>query len=205
MTLKTAIWLCFATVWLPMIAVADVYIWVDKDGITHITNVDPSDQRFDRVQRGCETRPGGCGGRRQSASYKPLKPFSRTAYDHIIRDTASAYRVDEDLVRAVIHVESAYNPRALSNKGAQGLMQLMPATAARFGVQNAFDATDNIAGGVRYLKHLIGMFNNDLRLVLAAYNAGENAVTRYNGIPPYPETQQYVEKVSQAFNIYRKM
>jgi len=99
------------------------------------------------------------------------------------------------LVHSVIQVESNYNPKAVSSKGAQGLMQLIPATARRFGVSDVFDPADNIQGGARYLKYLLGLYKGDEALALAAYNAGEGAVSRYGGVPPFPETQDYVAKV----------
>jgi soluble lytic murein transglycosylase-like protein len=119
------------------------------------------------------------------------------AYDKLIRETAALHRVDPALVKAVVHAESAFNPNALSRKGASGLMQLMPATARRYGVKDIFDPTQNVQGGVRYLKDLLRQFNYNHRLVAAAYNAGENAVIRFKGIPPYNETQDYVRKVMQ--------
>lgn len=120
-------------------------------------------------------------------------------YDEAIQRHAAAYGVDPVLVKAVIQVESAYNPDAVSYKGARGLMQLMPATAKRFGVTNIFDPEENIRGGVRYLAFLTKMFPNDLTRALAGYNAGENAVVRYQGVPPYEETQLYVRK---ALTVY---
>jgi len=122
----------------------------------------------------------------------------------IIEKTAREFDMDPLLVHAVIQVESAYNVNAVSPKGAEGLMQLIPATARRFGVRNAFNAEENIRGGVRYLKFLSQLFNNDLRLTLAAYNAGEGAVARYNWIPPYPETQNYVYQVAKRYGQARR-
>jgi soluble lytic murein transglycosylase-like protein len=118
----------------------------------------------------------------------------------LVETTAKKYEVDPLLVHSVIQVESAYNPYAVSHKGAQGLMQLMPGTARRFGVKNTFDTRENIEGGVRYLKYLDSLFPNDVRLTLAAYNAGEGAVWKYrNNIPPYRETEQYVYKVGTRY------
>ncbi len=112
-----------------------------------------------------------------------------------IRDAAGRYGLPEELVTAVIRVESGFNPRAVSRKGAQGLMQLMPATASQLGVRDVFDTAENIDGGVRHLRGLIERFENNLALALAAYNAGERAVVQHGGIPPYPETQQYVARI----------
>lgn len=118
-----------------------------------------------------------------------------TAYADTIRAASMEFGVDEAFLRAIIHAESAYNPRALSMKGAQGLMQLMPATAGDMGVRDAFDANQNIRGGARYLALLLRSFNGDERLAAAAYNAGAGAVQRYSGVPPYAETRVYVERV----------
>jgi soluble lytic murein transglycosylase-like protein len=118
----------------------------------------------------------------------------------MVEAVSKKYDVDPLLVHSVISAESAYDSRAVSAKGAQGLMQLMPDTARRFGVKNSFDTLDNIEGGVRYLKYLDSLFPNDMRLKLAAYNAGEGAVWKYNNrVPPYPETEQYVYKVGTRY------
>lgn len=123
------------------------------------------------------------------------------SYQNMIKEIASRHGVDAELVKAVIQVESNYNDRARSPKGASGLMQLMPATAARYGVQSIFDPSQNIEGGVRYLKDLMQLFKSDLRLAVAAYNAGEGAVQRYNNeVPNYQETQNYVLKVLALYN-----
>jgi len=129
-------------------------------------------------------------------------PAPAAAQDSAVRDlveeTAKTFDVSPALVDSVIQVESNYNPNAVSPKGAQGLMQLMPATARRFGVKNSFDAKQNIEGGVRYLKFLQQTFKDD-RLAIAAYNAGEGAVTKYGNVPPYPETMNYVAKVGKKY------
>ena len=125
------------------------------------------------------------------------------AYRDEIRTAAGKFGVDEAIVRAIIHAESAFNPNALSRVGAQGLMQLMPATARRFGVGNAFDATQNINGGVQYLAWLLKRFNGNLTLAAAGYNAGEGAVDKYKGVPPYSETQRYVQRVGVLADRYR--
>jgi len=123
----------------------------------------------------------------------------RSPYDGIIERHADQYGVDPVLVRAVIQVESNFDPRCVSKKGARGLMQLIPETAKRYGVTNIFDPDQNIRGGVHYLADLLRMFNNDLSRALAAYNAGENAVLKYAGIPPYSETTTYV---TRALTVY---
>ena len=110
---------------------------------------------------------------------------------------AAEHALPPELIHSVIEVESNYNPFAVSPKGALGLMQLIPATAHRFGVSDAFNPLENIEAGTKYLKHLLTIYNGDYRLALAAYNAGEEAVTRYGGVPPYPETQSYVEQVGK--------
>ncbi len=120
-------------------------------------------------------------------------------YWPIISETSNRHGVDAELVKAVIQVESNYNHRAVSRKGAMGLMQLMPGTADRYGVKHAFDPKQNVEGGVRYLRDLLDLFR-DTKLALAAYNAGEGAVQRYNGIPRYTETQNYVRKVLALYN-----
>ncbi len=118
-----------------------------------------------------------------------------------VQEISRRYGVDMDLVNAVIHVESNYRPEAVSPKGCLGLMQLHPDTARRFGVRDAFDPAQNIEGGVRYLDYLLDYFKGDLVLALAGYNAGENAVIRYGGVPPYRETIDYVNKVTSLYGL----
>lgn len=135
--------------------------------------------------------------------------FARTAlnldaFKNEIAAAAASTGVDIALLRAVIHAESAFNPMALSNKGAQGLMQLMPGTAGDLGVSDAFNAAENIEGGARYLAQLLKDFNGDVKLAAAAYNAGEGAVQKYGGVPPYDETQVYVQRVQQLRDRYQK-
>jgi len=117
------------------------------------------------------------------------------SYDDVIVRMASAYGLEPSLVKAVVHAESAFNPYATSRKGASGLMQLMPATAEQYGVTDIYDPVQNIQAGVRHLKYLLRKYDNKYHLALAAYNAGERAVRRYRGIPPYRETRRYVKKV----------
>jgi len=126
-------------------------------------------------------------------------PRDRTEIEQLVHRLAPHYAVDPNLALAVISVESAFNPKALSPKKAQGLMQLIPETAERFGVKQAFSPVENIKGGLAYLRWLLAFFQGDVSLVLAAYNAGERAVEKYRGIPPYPETQNYVRKITGMY------
>ncbi|MEN5284704.1 lytic transglycosylase domain-containing protein [Stenotrophomonas lactitubi] len=129
--------------------------------------------------------------------------LNTTSFQSEITSAAREFGVEEAVVRAIIHAESAYNPTALSRAGAQGLMQLMPPTAARFGVSDSYDAGQNIRGGVQYLAWLLKRFKGDLTLAAAGYNAGEGAVDRHGGVPPYSETQYYVRRVGQLAERYR--
>jgi soluble lytic murein transglycosylase-like protein len=128
----------------------------------------------------------------------------KDSYNEIIKAVATRNKIDPHLLKAVIHVESAFNSRAVSPAGARGLMQLMPATARDLGVSNSFKPEQNIEGGARHLARLIVKYNNNLRFALAAYNAGEEPVDRYNGIPPYTETQNYVRRVLDLKERYKK-
>lgn len=131
--------------------------------------------------------------------------FFRTdpdAFDAIIRSKAREHKMDFALIKAIVHVESSFNPYAVSNRGARGLMQLLPETARRHGIHDVYDPAQNIEAGIRHLKYLNALFKNKNHLVLAAYNAGENAVLRHGGIPPYTETQMYVRKVLQMKRQY---
>ena len=158
----------------------------------HVVSVVRVDKRTGRLVRKIvvSPKPG-----EQAASKGTPDPVMLAVID----ETARSFQVSPELVSSVIEVESNYDPYAVSPKGAEGLMQLMPDTARRFGVTNSFDARQNIEAGVRYLKFLQDTFQDD-RLALAAYNAGENAVTRYGGVPPYPETVGYVAKVDAKYN-----
>lgn len=134
----------------------------------------------------------------------PLKGAtgSKAEYDGIVKSLAREYRVPPELIHSIIKVESNYNPRAVSHKGAMGLMQLMPATAEQYGVNDVFNPVENIEGGIRYLKDLMKLYANNTNLVLAAYNAGQAAVAKYGGIPPYRETIDYIDKIRRSG--YRK-
>jgi soluble lytic murein transglycosylase-like protein len=129
----------------------------------------------------------------------PEPPPPPAGIDQAVDRIAAEQSLSPELLHSVIKVESNYNPYAVSPKGAQGLMQLIPATARRFGVENAFNPLDNIQGGAKYLRYLLDLYNGDFRLALAAYNAGEQAVAKYGGVPPYPETQNYLVLVKKQF------
>ena len=140
------------------------------------------------------------GSRGSDLNWLAARHDRRSKYDQFIEHYANKYGIDPTLVRAVIQVESNFNPHCVSSKGARGLMQLMPATARRFGVKNIHDPEQNIHGGVRYLAYLMRLFNEDLPRVLAGYNAGENAVLKYGGIPPYDETSTYVIRAMTVYH-----
>jgi hypothetical protein len=176
---------------------ADIFKSVDQDGVVSFTS-----------------RPTGEGARlvardsRHRATVVPVMPrdqsperFSR--YDLYIRQAAALYQIPEELIRAVIMVESGFDPAAVSPMNAQGLMQLIPATAERMMVTDVFDPRQNVFGGTRYLRVLANLFNGDLELTIAGYNAGEGAVMRHGGIPPYEETRDYVVKVLGYYRLYR--
>jgi soluble lytic murein transglycosylase-like protein len=130
---------------------------------------------------------------------QPSSPSEDEAYAREISEASARYEVPEPLIRAVIRVESGFDRRAVSSKGARGLMQLMPETAALLGVRDPFDARQNIHGGTRHLRSLMERFRNDVRLAVAAYNAGEKPVVQYRGVPPYPETREYVSQVMRFY------
>ena len=140
-------------------------------------------------------------GRTPSDAYLLSRKEASSPFDDSIREHSSKRGLDARLVRSVILVESNFNPRAVSRKGARGLMQLMPQTAKRYGVKDVHDAGENIRGGVAYLADLMVAFRGDLPLVLAAYNAGEGAVQKYSGVPPYPETREYVRRAMLVYGV----
>lgn len=170
-------------------AVADIYTYTDKKGVVHFSNAPTSPQY--RLK-----------WREVHFDYKRL---SSGAYDKLINDACIKHGVDPLLVKAIIKTESDFDPAAVSVKGAKGLMQLMPATAYDMGINDISDPENNIEGGVKYLKRLMGTFKSDLRLVVAAYNAGENAVIKYKSIPPFKETREYVKKVFQHLKSYEQI
>lgn len=166
----------------------EIRTWVDKDGVIHFSNQGSGASGRSGAARGAGRARGG---ERAAASHDERFLL----YDEHIREAAALYQIPEALVRAVIKVESNYYEQAVSSAGARGLMQLMPGTAAMMQVTDIDDPRQNIFGGVRYLRVLANFFNGNLVHTIAGYNAGQNAVTRHGGIPPYPETQQYVTRV----------
>lgn len=182
----------------------EIYSYV-QDGVRHYVSKRPKGLasatqmrtiRYSFIETcfACAAQPG--------VNFGTLR-LNTVAYANEIAAAARQHGVEEAIVRAIIHAESAYNPNAMSRVGAQGLMQLMPGTARRFGVGNAFDAGQNIQGGVQYLAWLLKRFNGDLTLAAAGYNAGEGAVDKYKGVPPYAETQRYVQRVAVLAQRYR--
>jgi len=182
---------------------ADIYSYIDKDGVVHFATSPKADGRYSLYVKSTDKRTKGprFGGHATPPSDHSIERFTR--YDKWIRQAATLYQIPEELVRAVIMVESNYDPRAVSSAGAQGLMQLMPETATRMQVRDPFDPRENIFGGVRYLRILANLFNGDLDLTIASYNAGEGAVERKGGVPDYPETIDYVMRVRTYYNAYR--
>lgn len=170
----------------------------EEGGVKHYTNVKPGEAGFSRLKSGWPensyTDPGTSHQPSGSGTYSDK-------YDEYIKYASGVYELDPDLVKAVIKVESDFYHRAVSPKGAMGVMQLMPGTADYIGVKRPFDPSDNIMGGSKYLRKLLDMFNGNKTLALAGYNAGENAVIRYGySVPPYRETQNYVRKVIKHYN-----
>jgi soluble lytic murein transglycosylase-like protein len=188
----------------PRLVQGQVYSYI-KDGVRHYTSKPPKGgsgatalrtikYSFMETCYACGAQPG--------VNFGTLR-LNTTAFQNEVKAAAQEFGVEEAVIRAIMHAESAYNPNALSRVGAQGLMQLMPATARRFGVANAFDPTQNIRGGVEYLAWLLKRFNGNLTLAAAGYNAGEGAVDRHRGVPPYSETRRYVERVGVLAERYR--
>ena len=176
---------------------AGIYRYVDENGVIHFTNC-PRDPKFKLYIR--ESKED-VGNDNHSSSFSYIKDSNQ--YDSLISELSKKYQVDFALIKAMIRAESGFNPFAVSRKGAKGLMQLMPETALRMNVSNSFNPRENIEGGVRYFKYLLSLFNDDLRLSLAAYNAGENVVGELRSIPPYRETVDYVKKVLSYYQSYR--
>jgi len=181
-------------------ATAAVYVYVGPDGSTLITDKRMKKKGF-KLKRSYKTKPYRSGGNRSPYFAKPI----RSQYDALIVNLALQYDLEPSFIKAVIHVESAFDHMAVSKAGAMGLMQLMPATAASYQLtKETFKPSNNIEAGVRHMKDLMERYSGNKKLSLAAYNAGAGAVSKYNGIPPYKETQNYVVKVMKLYNLYKK-
>lgn len=184
--------LCVALVWMAVSftpAAADVYKYIDSNGVLHFTNVPTSSNYRLYIKE----RPEAL-----------QEAFSANRYDSLISDAARKFGISFPLLKAMIKVESDYNPRAVSKKGAKGLMQIMPETSRALNIINVFDPVENIMGGAQYFKQLFTRFDGKLPLALAAYNAGPAAVDQYQRIPPFRETEAYVEKVMNYYYVYKK-
>jgi len=176
-----------------------LYVYELPDGSRIVTDYQVNNKHYRLV------RTGETGQKLGQLAAARTPEFFRTdpsAYDALIQDKAREHKVDFALIKAIIHVESSFNPYAVSERGARGLMQVLPETAKRHGIHDVYDPAQNIEAGIRYLKHLTVLFEGKNHLILAAYNAGENAVRRHGGIPPYLETQMYVRKVLQMKRQY---
>ena len=184
---------------MPLSGAAEVYKYVDEKGIVTYTNQKPSTRYdYEIFKFPCYASDPSCRGVRWEKV-----PLNTRAFSKEIRSAARFNEVEESLIRAIIHAESAYQPDAVSPKGAQGLMQLMPATQAELEVSDPFNPGLNIDGGARYLSRLLAEFNGNVALAAAAYNAGMGAVHKYGGIPPYDETEEYVRRVRILYKRYR--
>jgi soluble lytic murein transglycosylase-like protein len=183
-------------------AAADIYSFRDEKGVVHFTNISGLDNRYKLIRKE-NGSPVAAASTYAARAFMPSQEDLRK-YAGIIQTASKAYGVEPSLVHAVISAESQYNQYAVSRTGAMGLMQLMPDTARRYGVQNMMDPTENIHGGVRYLADLLTMFKGRIDLAVAAYNAGENAVIRYGlTIPPYAETRTYVPRVLAFYHTFQ--
>jgi soluble lytic murein transglycosylase-like protein len=191
---------------LPDIASADIYSYTDAEGVIHFANKKGSDARYKLYLHSNDSPKKSTaflGGFPVPPSDRDVTRYSR--YDEWIRSAGTLYQIPEQLVRAIIRCESDYDPRAVSVAGARGLMQLMPETAERMQVRDIDDPRENIFGGTRLLRILANEFNGDLELTVAAYNAGDGAVIRFGGIPPFEQTQDYVVNVTRYYRRYRSI
>src|SRR4030042_2505609 len=188
--------LFFCILLMTNVSSAGIYRYEDENGVVHFTNC-PRDPKFVLYLRESKDDVG------EEEGPSSISTKDSGNYDSLISEFSKKYQVDFALIKAIIRTESGFNPRAVSRKGAKGLMQLMPATAQRMNVSNIFSPRENIEGGVRYFKYLLSLFNDDLRLSLAAYNAGENVVGELRSIPPYRETADYVKRVLSYYQSYR--
>jgi soluble lytic murein transglycosylase-like protein len=186
----------------PLGASADIYRFIDRDGVEHYTNIQPNGHGWQRV---LHTSNSGAARAPRHGFVTPPDPERTRRYDAHIREASLLYLLPEEFLRAVMQVESNFYSEAVSNKGAMGLMQLMPGTASAMGVVDPFNPRQNVLGGARYLRVLANHFGGDLVRTVAAYNAGENAVLKYGGVPPYAETRQYVQAVLANYYRFRSL
>lgn len=177
---------------------AKIYKYVDENGIVTYTNIKPDRSRYRVVDLGCY---GSCA--RQVDWHQVA--LRNDDYALEITQLAGQFQVDPALVRAIVHAESHFNPRAVSNKGAQGLMQLMPATQQQYGVSNPYEPLQNLSAGIAHLADLLAAFDGSINLAAAAYNAGAGAVREYGGVPPYQETREYVRRVNILYDRYKRI
>jgi soluble lytic murein transglycosylase-like protein len=183
---------------------ADIWQCTLRNGEIHYTNVRTAGARCRVIIRGDAAGPERRQARADRVPARDRSPDRYSRYDAYIREASVLYQIPEAFIRAVMRVESDYDPNVVSSAGAMGLMQMMPATAARMGVQSPFDPRQSILGGTRYLRILANQFNGDLVLTIAAYNAGEGAVIRHGGVPPYEETRRYVQNVLRWYYAFRQ-
>jgi hypothetical protein len=175
------------------VSYADIYKYVDENGVVCYTDA-PFNNKAERLHKE-HSSPAT-----EKNQFAQRRSDDNSDYRHIVHEKASAYNIDPSLIKAVIKTESNWNSRAISRKGAIGLMQLMPSTASDMNVRNPFDPEENIEGGTKYLKYLLEKFNGDLTLALAAYNAGPKVVEKCGYVPPITETRHYVDKVLSLYN-----
>ena len=172
---------------------ADIYVYADSEGVLHFTNV-PTSSISPNYKVYLKETPK-----------KPLESDTTDLYDHVISEASKKHGVSFSLLKALIKTESDFDPRAVSRAGAMGLMQIMPENLRRLEIKDPFDPKDNIMGGTRYLKQLINRFNGKLHLALAAYNAGPGVVEKYQRIPPFQETENFVKQVMEYYSIFKKI
>ncbi len=187
-------------------ASADIYRCKRADGTQHYTNIREAGRGCQLVVRGSKKPKHATASKQKpnaSSTDRSRDPARYSRYNGLIDEAAQLYELPKSFIRAVMRVESDFNPMVVSRAGAMGLMQLMPMTARSMGVSDPFDVRQNILGGARYLRILANRFKGDLVLTVAAYNAGEGAVEKYAGIPPYKETQRYVRRVLKHYYAYR--
>lgn len=191
-SIKICLFFTLATFFFQPFLHADIYMYKDENGIMHFTN-----QSIPRTSRKYKFFMS----EKEEEAY--AAPRARL-YDEIIQLAAATHNLEEDLIKAVMRTESAFNPNAVSRKGAMGLMQLMPETAKRMGVSDPFIPMDNVLGGARYLRMMLDQFDGNVEFALAAYNAGPSNVLKYNGVPPFRETKDYIRKVNRFREQYKK-